>query len=380
MRFFWIFFISLGPISALVVYFTVVRPLKLGRLWRYAIGIVLLAFALKFTWFGLFGGNTFLPEMPQLAIHVLSYVYDFVLILACLGVLWRCAHFLVLLRKRPAAVLDMPRRRVVAGSLAFVAAGVAGKGLHDGIRLPDIVNVTLDFPDLPSEFDGYRIAQISDLHVSAAARMDRTEGVVRLVNGCNPDLVAVTGDVVDGTVESRRLDVAPLAGLRARDGVVGCTGNHEYYSGWDSWRGVFRGLGMRILENERLLLRRGNGVLAIIGENDLRSGCSDIAAACALVPEGAFRILLTHRPIRLAEHAAHGVRLQLSGHTHGGAVLGIDRLVARSNEGHVRGIYREHGMTLYVNAGTGQWAGFPTRLGIFPEITLVTLRKADCGR
>ena len=95
-----------------------------------------------------------------------------------------------------------------------------------------------------------------------------------------------------------------------------------------------------------------------------------------MVPHWAFRILLAHRPTRLAEHAAYGVRLQLSGHTHGGAVRGIDRFVARANEGHVRGVYREHGLTLYVNSGTGQWAGFPTRLGVPPEITILTLRKA----
>lgn len=377
MRFFWLFFTSLGPLCALVVYFTVVRPLKLGRLWRCVIGMVLLASSLKFTWFGLFGGRMFLPEMPQLVIHVLSVIYDFVLVLACLGVLLSLARLLALFCRDLVSSPDMSRRRIVAGSLALAASAVAGKGVHDGIRLPDIVELTLGFPDLPQEFNGYRIAQISDLHVSAAARADRTDGVVRLVNGCSPDLIAITGDVVDGTVENRGKDVAPLAGLRAKDGVVGCTGNHEYYSGWGSWRIALRSFGVRVLENDKLLLRRGDATLAIIGENDPVSRDSDIGIASASAPEGAFRVLLTHRPIRLAEHAAHGVRLQLSGHTHGGAVLGIDRFVARSNEGHVRGIYREHGLTLYVNSGTGQWAGFPTRLGVFPEITLITLRKAN---
>ena len=95
-----------------------------------------------------------------------------------------------------------------------------------------------------------------------------------------------------------------------------------------------------------------------------------------MVPYGAFRILLAHRPTRLAEHAAYHVRLQLSGHTHGGAVRGLDRFVARANEGHVRGVYHEHGLTLYVNSGTGQWAGFPARFGVTPEITLITLRRS----
>ena len=375
MAFFLIFFLSMGPLCAFVAYATVVRPLQAGRAAKYALGGVLLAFSLKFTWFGLFSGKVFQPELPAGVIHAVSVVYDFVLVLAALGVLWSGTRRAIR-HKAWQAAPDPTRRRMIAGGLACVAAGVAAKGVYDGVRLPDVVEVELEFPDLPPAFDGYRIVQLSDLHVSAAARTDRTAGIVRMVNALKPDLVAITGDFVDGTAERRRADVAPLADLRAADGVVGCTGNHEYYSGWGVWRGVLRELGVRVLENERVLLRRGNDTLAVIGENDPVSHDSDIRAVAAMAPEGAFRILLAHRPTRLEEHAAYGVRLQLSGHTHGGAVLGIDRFVARANEGHVRGLYREHGLALYVNSGTGQWAGFPTRLGVSPEITCLTLRTA----
>ena len=379
MAFFRIFFLSMGPLCALVAYATVVRPLRLARAGRYALGGLLLAFSLKFTWFGLFSGNLFQPDLPARVIHALSVVYDFVLVLAVLGVVWALGRWVVRRARgaRPTGGADLSRRRVITGALACMAAGTGAKGVYDGIRLPDVVEVTLEFPDLPSAFDGYRIAHLSDLHVSAAARADRTAGVVRLVNECKPDLIAITGDFVDGTPERRGADVAPLADLRAADGVVGCTGNHEYYSGWGVWRDIFQNLGIRMLENKRLLLRRDGATLAILGENDPVSYDSDIRVASLRAPKGAFRILLAHRPTRLAEHAAHGVRLQLSGHTHGGAVLGLDRFVARANEGHVRGIYREHGLTLYVNSGTGQWAGFPTRLGVAPEITLITLRQAS---
>ena len=384
MWYFLVFFLTLGPACAGIAYLTLVRPLCLGRAARRSLGVASLACSLKFTWFGLFGGNVFLPELPAGVIYALSVVYDFVLVLAALGVFWATGRWVGRLarRARPTEVqgacpTDLTRRRIISGGLACVAAGVGAKGVHNGFRLPDVVEVELEFPDLPPAFDGYRIAHLSDLHISAAARADRTVGVVRLVNECEPDLIAITGDFVDGTAERRGADVAPLAGLRAADGVVGCTGNHEYYSGWGVWRGVFQRLGISMLENERLLLRRGDATLAILGENDPVSYKSDIRMAAAAVPEGAFRILLAHRPTRLAEHAAHGVRLQLSGHTHGGAVLGLDRFVARANEGHVRGLYREHGLTLYVNSGTGQWAGFPTRLGVVPEITLITLRRAS---
>ncbi len=378
MMFFRIFFLSLGPFCALVAYMTVVRALRLGRAWRWTLGAALLLCSLKFTWFGLFGGNIFLPELPAGVIHALSVCNDFVLVLAIVGVVWTVGMWVVRRARgaRPTKGTDLSRRRVITGALACVAAGVGAKGVYDGVRLPDVVEVTLEFPDLPSAFDGYRIAHLSDLHISAAARADRTAGVVHLVNEQAPDLIAITGDFVDGTAARRHVDVTPLAKLRAKDGVVGCTGNHEYYSGWAVWRDIFHGLGVRVLENERVLVRRGNETLAILGENDPVSRDSDIQIAAGMVPYGAFRILLTHRPTRLAEHAAYRVRLQLSGHTHGGAVRGLDRFVARANEGHVRGIYREHGLTLYVNSGTGQWAGFPTRLGVPPEITLLTLKRS----
>ena len=383
MAFFLIFFLSLGPVCAGVAYATVVRPLRLKRSARVALGVALLVCSLKFTWFGLFGWRVFQPELPAGVIYALSVVYDFVLVLAALGVAGACVRWVGRLarRARPtqlrgAGPADPTRRRMIAGGLACVAAGVGAKGVHNGFRLPDVVEVELKFPDLPPAFDGYRIAHLSDLHVSAAARADRTAGVVRFVNALQPDLVAITGDFVDGTADRRGADMSPLADLRAKDGVVGCTGNHEYYSGWGVWRTVLSRLGVRVLENERLLVRRGQGTLAILGENDPVSHDSDIHIAAGMVPYGAFRILLAHRPTRLAEHAALGVRLQLSGHTHGGAVLGIDRFVARANEGHVRGLYHEHGLVLYVNSGTGQWAGFPTRLGVPPEITFLTLRTA----
>ena len=377
MTFFRLFFLLVGPICAAVAYRTVVRTLRLERAWRHALVIALLLCSLKFTWFALFGGHIFLPELPVGVIYALSVCYDFVLVLTVLGVVWAVGRWVVRRARgaRPTGGPDLSRRRMVAGALACVAAGTGAKAVHNGFRLPDIVEVTLEFPDLPSAFDGYRVAHLSDLHVSAAARAERTAGVVRLVNAQSPDLIAITGDLVDGTASRRLDDVAPLGKLRAADGVVGCTGNHEYFSGWGTWRVIFRSLGIRILENERVVVRRGEESLAIIGINDPVSHGSDIRIASDMVPDGAFRILLAHRPTHLAEHAACGVRLQLSGHTHGGAVIGLDRLVARANEGHVRGLYNEQGVSLYVNSGTGQWAGFPTRLGVSPEITIITLRR-----
>ena len=371
MNLFRAFFLSLGPLCAALAYATLVKPLALPRKWNACLAAALLAFSLKFTWFATFGGSMFLPEMPEGAIHALSVLYDFVLVSAVAGAAFSIATAAL---RRCGGTVEPGRRRFIAGALSFGAAGVAAKGVHDGIRLPDVVDVTLFFPDLPAAFDGYRIAHLSDLHISAAARAERTAGVVRLANALKPDAVAITGDFVDGAADVRAADVLPLAELRAADGVFGCTGNHEYYSGYGEWRKVFRDCGIRMLENAAHVARHGADALVIAGVNDPVSLDSDAAAACAGTPP--FRILLAHRPTRLAAHAELGVRMQLSGHTHGGAVFGLDRLVARANEGHVRGLYREHGLQLYVNAGTGQWAGFPTRIGVPPEITHITLRRS----
>ena len=346
MNLFRAFFLSLGPLCAALAYATLVKPLALPCKWNACLAAALLAFSLKFTWFATFGGSMFLPEMPEGAIHALSVLYDFVLVSAVAGAAFSIATAAL---RRCGGTVEPGRRRFIAGALSFGAAGVAAKGVHDGIRLPDVVDVTLFFPDLPAAFDGYRIAHLSDLHISAAARAERTAGVVRLANALKPDAIAITGDFVDGAADVRAADVLPLAELRAADGVFGCTGNHEYYSGYGEWRKVFRDCGIRMLENAAHVARHGADALVIAGVND----------PVSLVPA----------------HAELGVRMQLSGHTHGGAVFGLDRLVARANEGHVRGLYREHGLQLYVNAGTGQWAGFPTRIGVPPEITHITLRR-----
>lgn len=385
MWFFFLFFLAIGPVCAGIAFLTVVRPLRLGRAARVSLGVGLLACSLKFTWFGVFGGHVFLPELPSGMIHALSVVYDFVLVLAAVGVTWASGRWVVrrARRVRPPEGADLSRRRMITGALACVAAGVGAKGVHDGVRLPDVVEVELAFPDLPPAFDGYRIAHLSDLHVSAAARADRTAGVVRLVNECQPDLIAITGDFVDGTADRRGADVAPLADLHAPDGVVGCTGNHEAYWEWPAWWDRFHRWKVDILsEGAPRVIRRGGDALAVGGLTDPafrghRAPPSPARYAFADAPANAFRILLFHRPLTAEIGAAAAdVRLQLSGHTHGGAFPVIHWLVARANEGHVRGLYEfAQGRFLYNSPGTGQWAGFPLRLFNPAEITEITLRR-----
>ena len=379
----------LGPASAVVAYCTLVRPRRWGLAAKATVSAAIFVCSMKFTWFAVFGGRMFLPELPAWVIHAMSVAYDVALLLAavgaCAAVVRATAGLVRRLRGGGLGASEpsggrfarLRRRDFLVGCLSAATVPAAVATVRAGIRLPDVRRVELLFPDLPPAFDGYRIVQLSDLHISAAARAERTEGVVRLANACDPDLVAVTGDIVDGTVRAHLEDVEPLGGLVARDGVLGCNGNHEYYSDPARWAVEFDRLGIRMLRNAAATIRRGGDAITVIGQDDPVGGDTDISSAAATAAP--FRILLAHRPTRLAEHAAQGVRLQLSGHTHGGAILGRDRLVARANEGQVRGLYREHGLTLYVSAGTGQWAGFPERAGVPTEITEIVLRRGMDG-
>ncbi len=179
----------------------------------------------------------------------------------------------------------------------------------------------------------------------------------------------------------RREDVAPLTGLKARDGVLAVPGNHEYFFDVDRWLQVFAAQNMQILRNAHRVLQRGEGQLVIAGVTDLsasRNGAlaPDVAGAIRNAPSGVPVILLDHQPMMAKRTAELGIALQLSGHTHGGMVRGLDRLVARGNDGFVSGLYRVGDMQLYVNNGTGLWPGFALRLGVPAELTEFTLRSA----
>lgn len=348
---------------------------------RIAIWILLGLCYAKFVGYKTFGGSTFLPVLPEGVIWVWSFAYSFAMLLSAVMVLLAALQGVAKLLKRSYKTNTLGASAAMATSLA-----VAAYGIEEGYRVPSIKKRNVTLPDLPAAFDGYRICHISDLHISPAARKRHVEAIVERVRSLDADLVCITGDIIDGSVEERAEDAAPLGALAAKDGVLACTGNHEFYSDYDSWREVFAKYHIEMLENSHRLIRRGADALAVGGIMDPqgatigRAGAKqwelpDVHVAFGACDKNAFRILLAHRPTRTAEHAAEGVKLQLSGHTHGGAIRGMDLVVAKMNENHVRGFYREHGLTLFVSPGTGQWAGFPARIGVPSEITLLTLRK-----
>ena len=384
--FYHLFFLVFPFFAWLIVLWFGVRPLRLPRAWAIVFAVLLFLASQKFVVYAVVGGDAFTPELPETFIHVTGWAYSsfmlFVGLVCTAAIVKGLAWFFLNPRQREAirATQGIRRRQFVAG---LAAAGTAGWGVWEGIRVPRIKRTEIEVAGLPRAFDGFRIVHLSDLHCSAAARREHMKGIVAQANTLNADIVCITGDFVDGSVEARREDLEPLKDLKSRLGVFGCAGNHEYYSGYRTWRPVFEELGISMLDNDHHVFARGEARLVLGGIPD-ETACSpryagdsvtpDVVRTFEGAPEGC-RILMKHRPIHLSEHERHGVRLQLSGHTHGGACRGMDLLVAKmGNEDHLRGLYREERIALYVNPGTGQWAGFPLRLGVPAEVSELILR------
>ncbi|WP_242126610.1 metallophosphoesterase [Sphingobium sp. Sx8-8] len=269
--------------------------------------------------------------------------------------------------------------------LAAGAALLATLAVYNATRIPGLKAIEIGIEGLPPQWDGYTLVQLTDLHVSRLFSAAWTRAVVDRVNALDVDLIVITGDVIDGSLAMRRADVEPLRDLRARDGVHMSPGNHEYFLGYKQWMQHFAGMGMHVLENRHAILERAGERMVIAGVTDRTARATgmpqpDLAAAVAGAPAAVPVLLLDHQPGSARNSAAHGIALQLSGHTHGGMMPGLDRLVARGNGGFVSGAYDVDGMTLYVNNGTGIWPGFALRLGRPAELTRITLRARGGGR
>lgn len=368
-----------GPLALWgLMLLAVVRPMKPGWRMGAALSAVLLAASQKFLIYRFLGGDSFVPDLPWLFILLEGWAYSSSMILLVFALLWMCARAAL----RPFGVVcgaEVSRR--VIPVLAVCAAAVAGWGVWEGARIPPVRRVCIKLPGLPKELDGTRFFHLTDIHCSPAARRFRIARIVNRVRIRQPQFVCVTGDLVDGPPERRSFDLEVFKDLKGRCPVYVCAGNHEYYSGYAAWKPVFESFGLTMLDNGHRVLDLPGGRLVVGGVPDPvaeRYGFDppDAAKAFAGAPEDAFRILLQHRPLRPRENADLGVGLQLSGHTHGGAILGFDRFVARmGNNGFVRGLYRVGGMVLYVGSGAGQWAGFPLRLGVPSELTEIVLKR-----
>ena len=283
----------------------------------------------------------------------------------------------LLLSAQQAASLAAPSARWTLALTMFVTLA----GLVIARRRPRVVEVDIPVTDLPEALHGFSIAQISDVHVGPTIKRGFVEGIVALVNGLKADLIAVTGDLVDGSVQQLSLHTAPLAGLAARHGAYFVTGNHEYYSGERAWSAEIRRLGMRVLKNEHVVLKHNGASLVLAGVTDLSAHHfdaaehSDPAAALRGAPADAgAKILLAHQPNSATAAASAGFDVQLSGHTHGGQFWPWN-LFVRFFQPFTGGLYRLKNLWVYVSRGTGYW-GPPNRFGVPSEITRIRLIPA----
>jgi predicted MPP superfamily phosphohydrolase len=280
-----------------------------------------------------------------------------------------------------AVSLEVALRKQGALAVPMLAALATIAGFINARRRAGIRRIDVPIAGLPAALHGFSIAQISDLHVGPTIKRDYLERIVDAVNGLGADVIAVTGDLVDGSVSELAPHTQPLSRLTARHGAFFVTGNHEYYSGADAWVIEVRRLGLSVLMNEHVVLRHGEASVVLAGVTDYTAGYfdpsqqSDPAAAARGAPgDAGVRLLLAHQPKSAFAAASAGFDLQLSGHTHGGQFFPWN-FVVRLFHPFTAGLHRLGGLWIYISRGTGYW-GPPKRLGAPSEITYLRLVPA----
>lgn len=372
-------FVVIYLVLALVIYVRGICPVvhdRRKRLW-YLLAVLPGAFFPSVTRF--IGGSMVAPDLPVWVMYVGSIFQNFTLLV---GILVIGREILSI----PLRIIGLPfpylgRNRIVAGTILGLSVAFSCLGMFKSVISLEVVEQEVAVKDLPVELDGLRIAQLSDLHVSSVFTRDRVEEIVERTNALKPDLIALTGDFVDGTPQKRGYDLEPLKNLKAKYGVFGIEGNHEHYVDYDGWMRFMPTLGMTWLKNASASVQINGKTVSVIGLTDpmaQRYGreLPDIEKASANVPaQTSLRLLLSHQPKYAALYKGKA-DLMLSGHTHGGQVLALNPVVGKLNNGFIRGLYDVGELKLYVNQGTDVWNGFLLRLGTVGEISLLTLKRA----
>lgn len=354
-------------------------PLSIDLTFKIVLTLLVLAVAqhhiITRTWFGTMAS----PEIPGVVLMLLGAAFCSLLLMGAMVLVKDLIGLLAypVARSFSQTLLTSPP---LIGTLAGLSILLSAIGVWNAVKVPAVKTIEIALPNLPAAFDGFRMVQLTDLHASRLLQAPWFSAVVAKTNALNPDLTVITGDMVDGTTAARAEDVKPLQLLKAKYGVLAIPGNHEYYSGYQDWLSAFRNLGLHMLVNEHVTIthENDNQHIVIAGITDHaanRFGLPepDINAALDQVSPDDTVILLSHRPGGAHANAQAGADLQLSGHTHGGQILGAHFLAKMANEGFVDGLYEVDTMKMYVSMGTGLWNGFPIRLGRPSEITQIIL-------
>jgi hypothetical protein len=393
-RFFVIFF-TISTLLAGYITWRLFGKAAFRRLWKIAMaaGIVATLFApvitiiLRRSGFDN-PGLHLLTWAGYLGVGFLSFVFSYVVIrdlvwLPVAAVKRFKARIAKSARRREEThSIDSPSRRgFLVNSMNYgiltAAALTTGYGVAEAKQTPQVKRVPVAIDNLPPDLEGFRIVQITDIHVNPTFRRSSVEEIVEVVNTLDADVVALTGDLVDGSVDQLGYDVAPLAQVQSRSGNFFVTGNHEYYSGVIEWVEEVRRLGFTVLLNEHQVIARGKANLLLAGVTDYRGGNfltshrSDPQKALEGAPAADVKILLAHQPKNIFAAARAGYDLQISGHTHGGQFFPWNLLVGFAQP-YVYGLHTHENTQIYVSRGTGYW-GPPVRVGSPSEITLIAL-------
>ncbi len=278
-------------------------------------------------------------------------------------------------------IANPERREFVSGLIASAATTIvlisSGIGVKNYYSNAVVKKINVSLKGLPEAFKGFKIVQISDLHLGQMMTKKTLEQIVDQVNSLKPDLIAITGDLADGSTAKLLNEANPLKNLKAEKGIYFVTGNHEYYSGVKNWTLAIDKMGIKVLNNENIKIRREDdyfylaGVTDHEGKNFGREHASDFKKALSGLENGKKKILLAHQPIAVQKASEYGTDLVLAGHTHGGQIWPFNYFVYLQQP-YLKGFYDYNGTKLYVNQGTGCW-GPPVRLGSKNEITQIIL-------
>lgn len=341
--------------------------------------LLIFLISLKYEIYQFCGGAFFAPQLPRIVLLALEALYGALIILFFLLLLWDI--YLVGNWILGRAGLPVPERLpagYIKTGLVLIALGLGIWGTWQAVKVPEVRQVNVAIANLPSGLEGFGIVQLTDIHIGPILKKNWLEEVVQKANALEPDIIALTGDYVDGYVDEIAGELQPLENLRAKYGVFGVTGNHEYYWNMPQWQKVLQNLGIDMLDNRHRALNIGDETLVVAGIPDLaatRFGFAgpNLEVALQDAPD-CVRLLLTHQP-KHGESYASNVDLQLTGHTHGGLMFFLQPLIARFNSGFVSGLYALQGKNLYVSPGTGLWNGFSCRIGVPAEITHIILHR-----
>ena len=385
--------VGLWLLLGVYVGYRLISPMSVRRTWKIILWVcvaILLVLPIL-TMLVARGANathpviSFLPWPGFFAMGIVSIIFVFTLVRdVLLGVNWFVQMLLAKARSERPLPQDPTRRKFIGNAVNFGIIGttgvIAGSGARSALQVPEVVEVDIPLVSLPADLEGFRIVQLTDIHVGPTIKSDYLTELVGKANALSPDLIVVTGDLIDGHVHELAEHVAPLAKLTARHGVYFVTGNHEYY--WDApaWIAYISSLGLRVLNNQHEVISHQQSKLVIAGVTDASAGNyvpnhrSDPAKAFADAPTDLVRIFLAHQPRSFfaAENVAFDI--QISGHTHGGQYFPMSVLV-HLFQPFVAGLYRHSERWIYVSRGCGYW-GPPIRFAAPTEISLIRLVRA----